>query len=111
MPHIILFEHWHFHGKHQHVFREEGDLEADDDFMDRQTSSMVILEGNWQFFRDRSFFQPLADGKILGPGLYPDIRDPSALGPGTNDSIRSLAGKVRCNMWREIELGRGDCKL
>lgn len=97
MAHIILFEHANFRGAHKHVFDntagilqgngEDGEwnLNADDDndFNDRGTQSIVVLEGTWEFFADWKYENKLAE---LGPGRYPFAQE--AL--GTNFSLSSL---------------------
>ncbi len=73
MAHVILFEKPFFHGNHKHVFRAEANLNAsDDDSMNDKTQSIVVLEGEWQFFRDWNFEQPSYLG-TLGPGLYTQL--------------------------------------
>jgi hypothetical protein len=89
MPHVILFEHAGFHGAHKHVVGPEPNLNAgDDNYMNDKTSSIVVLEGNWEFFIDWQFIGKL--GQTLGPGSYAWVEDPAALGPGSNDQISSL---------------------
>jgi hypothetical protein len=84
MSHVILFEHWWFHGNHKHVFGREPNLDADDDdsFND-EVSSIVVLEGQWQFFRHVNFVDFLGH---LGPGVYPWVEDVGI----PNDQISSL---------------------
>jgi hypothetical protein len=86
--HVILFEHSGFFGAHKHVFRKLNDLHrpghGDDPDMNDKTSAIVILEGSWEFFRDKDFENTLG---TLDPGLYPSI---DQLGPKSNDSISSL---------------------
>jgi hypothetical protein len=87
MAHVILFEHASFHGAHKHVFKDEPNLNAgDDNFFNDKTSSMVIVEGNWEFFADWQHIGKL--GKTLGPGNYESVE--AALGAGSNDRISSL---------------------
>lgn len=87
MPHVILFEHVNFHGAHKHVFSNEPNLNAgDDSFFNDKVSSMVVLDGRWEFFKDSNFIAKL--GPTLGPGSYASVL--SALGPGSNDQISSL---------------------
>jgi hypothetical protein len=89
MAHVILFEHAGFHGAHKHVFQDEPNLNAgDDNFFNDKTSSIVILDGNWEFFINWNHEGKL--GRTLGPGIYPWVEDPAALGPGSNDQISSL---------------------
>lgn len=69
LGHVILFQKLNFHGPHKHVFNQEENLNAsdDNDFNDN-VSSLVVLSGNWQFFRNSGFDDDYPD--ILGPGLY-----------------------------------------
>lgn len=72
--HVILFANVNFHGKHRHIFNAEANLNASDDssFND-SVSSMVVLSGNWQFFRNSGFDDNYPS--ILGPGLYSWVED------------------------------------
>jgi hypothetical protein len=85
MGHVILFEHANFHGAHKHIFEDYDNLNADDDtdFNDK-TSSIVILDGRWEFFRHSGFSSKT--GNTLGPGTYPNVRDHDI----DNDAISSL---------------------
>jgi hypothetical protein len=90
MAHAILFQHSGFRGAHKHVFRDEPNLNpagshVDDPTLNDDTSSIVILEGDWEFFADWEYQNKL--GETLGPGLYPNV---DALGPDANDKISSL---------------------
>jgi hypothetical protein len=90
VPHVILFEHANFHGAHKHVFGPESNLNADDDnFFNDRVSSIIVLSGTWEFFKDSGFNGPYP--VLLGPGLYPSVEavkikndDMSSLHP--NDS-------------------------
>src|SRR5436853_185186 len=74
-------------GQHKHVFRQEDNLNAaDDDFFNDKASSMVVLDGRWEFFKDSNHIAKL--GSTLGPGSYPSVL--AALGAGSNDQISSL---------------------
>jgi hypothetical protein len=85
IPHVILFELAYFHGAHRHVFMAEPNLGASDDpSFNRKTSSIIILEGHWEFFRDVNF--QVKDGETLGPGLYPFVTNVGI----KNDTIASL---------------------
>lgn len=66
---VILFQDANFHGEHKHVFDNETNLNASDDssFNDG-VSSIVVLSGNWKFFKDAGFKNPYP--VVLGPGLY-----------------------------------------
>lgn len=85
MAHAILFEHGQFHGAHKHFFAPYDNLNANDDsgFND-VASSIIVLEGNWEFFEDSGFQHKT--GKTLGPGLYPDLNQVDI----RNDAISSL---------------------
>ena len=84
MDHVVLFEHRNFRGRHKHVFWAEPNLNDDEDnsFNDL-TSSIVVLEGQWVFYRDWQY--KFVDG-TLGPGIYPLVE---AVGI-KNDDITSL---------------------
>jgi hypothetical protein len=83
--HAILFEHINFHGQHKHVFTEESNLAASDDwFFNDRTSSIMILSGTWQFFRHIDYREPYP--QTLGPGLHAWVRDAGI----ANDDLSSL---------------------
>ena len=75
-------------------------LEYIGDAFNDVTSSFIILEGNWRFYRDANFQNQMMDPfnelnipatqGILGPGVYNWIEDRNALGPNTNDQLSSL---------------------
>lgn len=71
MNHVILFQHPHFRGRHRHYFKEVADLDAFSGAFANRASSIVVLEGNWEFYRDTDFRR--AYPIRLGPGIYPDI--------------------------------------
>src|SRR5260370_320768 len=79
---VILFSDANFHGDHRHVFDSEADLSADS-FND-VVSSLVVLSGNWSFFRDSKFGNPYP--VVLGPGMYSFVEDFQI----KNDDISSL---------------------
>jgi hypothetical protein len=95
-PHVILFEHTNFHGAHKHVFGAESNLNAEDDnFFNDRVSSIVILAGTWEFFRDAGFSGTY--GPALGPGLYPGVEsvnikndDMSSLRPANSSKLASV---------------------
>ena len=67
--HAILFEHINFHGAHKHVFNEEPNLAASDDwFFNDRTSSVAILSGASEFFRHINFVDRYP--RSLGEGLH-----------------------------------------
>jgi hypothetical protein len=80
--HAVLFEHGHFHGDHRHIFSAEPNL-PDNDFND-VTSSIVVEQGNWSFFRNSGFDQDY--GPVLGRGIYPSLSDIGI----SNDDVSSL---------------------
>jgi hypothetical protein len=85
VPHCVLFELANFHGAHRHVFPAEPNLAASDDpAFNNKTSSIVILEGDWEFFSDADFKTKV--GGTLGPGAYPFVANVGI----KNDSISSL---------------------
>jgi hypothetical protein len=85
MGHLILFEHVNFHGKHKHIFQDEPNLDAaDDNSFNDITSSIVILEGKWEFFVHKDFQHHT--GLFLEPGLYPTVFDVEI----ENDAVSSL---------------------
>jgi hypothetical protein len=72
MAHVILFEHPNFHGAHKHVVGAESNLNAEDDsFFNDNVRSLVVVEGNWAFYRTYKFADQYSG--ILGPGLYPNV--------------------------------------
>ena len=72
--HVILFEHANFRGRHRHIFNAEQNLNAgDDDEFNDIVSSIVVVSGNWQFFRNSNFDDDYPS--ILGPGIYPWVVD------------------------------------
>jgi Beta/Gamma crystallin len=85
MPHCILFELANFRGAHRHVFVAESDLGASEDpSFNNRTSSIVILEGDWEFFSGANFSDKV--GNRLGPGAYPFVANIGM----KNDAISSL---------------------
>ena len=72
MAHAILFRHRHFRGNHRHFFTAEPYLnKSEDRTLHDSVSSIVVVEGRWEFFRNRNF-----DGRyaqVLGPGTYSDV--------------------------------------
>ncbi len=94
IPHIILFADQNCSGAHTHVC--EG-LYYIGDYFNDETSSFVILSGNWIFFKDAGTpNQPGENqmgpngGVTLGPGVYNWIEAASCLGAGTNDQLSAL---------------------
>ncbi len=89
MAHIILFQNSGCWGSHFHAFFPIKNLNGLG-FNDT-ASSFVILEGDWQFFKDSNYDTPFPLNSrqpvVLGPGLYVDM---STLGAGSNDSLSSL---------------------
>jgi len=69
------------------VFNEQHNLNdpVDDSFNDK-TRSIVILEGNWEFFKDSEYNHKL--GPTLGPGVYKSVNQD--LEHGSEKQISSL---------------------
>jgi hypothetical protein len=85
MPEAILFENANFHGEHKHVFGPESNLNAsDDNFFNDRVSSIAILDGSWECYRNSNFDS--AYPVVLGPGLYSSV---GAVGI-KNDDMSSL---------------------
>ncbi|HLG61594.1 MAG TPA: beta/gamma crystallin-related protein [Ktedonosporobacter sp.] len=78
MPRVILYRDYNFQGPTKEVTTAT-DLR---DFND-ETSSIVVLEGNWQFFANYNFDELRA---TLIPGVYPSV---DAIGIA-NDTLSSL---------------------
>jgi len=88
MAHVILFEHQYLFGAHKHVFDNPFPTlyraaQGDDPDMNDQTSSLVVLEGDWEFFADPNFENQF--GGTVGPGVYTDLHK-AGLGDA-NDKI------------------------
>jgi Beta/Gamma crystallin len=83
--HIVLFEHANFRGRHRHIFDAEENLNAaDDDTFNDNVSSIVVVSGNWQFFRNWHWDDDYPS--ILGTGVYPWVGDVGI----RNDDMSSL---------------------
>ncbi len=83
--HALLFEHINFRGAHKHVFAEEPNLAAPDDwFFNDRASSIAILSGTWEFFRHINFAAPYP--QTLGQGLHPWVVNVGI----QNDAVSSL---------------------
>jgi hypothetical protein len=92
--HVILFEHINFHGAHKHIFQDEPNLNApDDSFFNDITSSIVILEGNWDFFIDSNFQNRTGNPGLagFGPGLISWVENAGI----QNDAISSLKARAQ----------------
>jgi hypothetical protein len=88
VAHVILFENAGFGGDHLHVFNEVETLGtiSGHSFND-EGSSLAVLEGNWQFFKDYQWGDSFPN--VLGPGAYTGITE--ALGRAdANDSLTGL---------------------
>jgi hypothetical protein len=87
----IIYVDTEFGGLHTHLFQSVGDFTKlplggvnggiSGDWNDK-VSSIVIVSGKWQFYKDVNFSG--AEGPVLGPGLHPVL--PTGI---TNDSISS----------------------
>jgi hypothetical protein len=87
---VLLFEDADFGGRFKDVRNGDPDLTATDGgFFNDRVSSLVVLSGNWAFYRDVRFGVPyLHAGKpvVLGPGLYRLVGDVGI----QNDDLSSL---------------------
>lgn len=63
--HALVFEQPSFGGAHIHLF-------GDRQLVGSPVGSIVVLEGEWQFFQSAFFERPYP--QTLGPGLYPFVR-------------------------------------
>ena len=93
-PHIILFMDINCGGNHTHVCESQPYIGGQ---YNDQTSSFVILAGNWKFFKDAGANgQPGENqmgpngGVTLGPGVYNWIEAANCLGAGTNDQLSAV---------------------
>jgi hypothetical protein len=83
--HIVVFQHGSLRGHHRHIFDSENDFKASSDSsLHDAISSVVIIEGQWQFFKHGNFNAPYA--AILGPGIYRWLPDYGI----ENDQVSSL---------------------
>lgn len=83
--HALLFQHINFRGAHKHVFAEERNLAASDDwFFNDRTSSVAVLSGTWEFFRHVNFVDRYQ--RSLGEGLHPWVEAAGI----RNDDLSSL---------------------
>lgn len=74
IPHCILFELANFCGAHRHVFTVVSNLAArKDPAFNNKTSSIVIREGNWEFFMDADYHTKMGD--TLAPGIDPYVEN------------------------------------
>jgi hypothetical protein len=93
--HVILFEHDEFRGKHKHLFYAERNLgevfSPNEEHFDNITSSIVVLEGTWEFFSDRDFVNLQG---ILPRGSYYSLRLQLNWPNDTISSARPSCGPV-----------------
>jgi len=82
---VILFKDAGFQGDHKHVFNSIENLATQDGGFNDKTSSIAVIEGNWEFYRDWKWENSLG---ILGPGAYSSVT--AALGANTNDVITGV---------------------
>jgi Beta/Gamma crystallin len=69
IPQIVAFDDVDFLGDHTHVFTDIKDLGK----WGNSVSSIIILEGTWEFFDDEEFKGTKM--ATLGPGMYPKVTD------------------------------------
>lgn len=87
MAHIILYTGYWLKGEHKHVVSDESNLAApEDSFFNDRTRSFVILNGNWQLFRDINCQNPFPH--IYGPGVY-ELADVVGVPIDTVSSLRA----------------------
>ncbi len=91
---LTLFVDLDFAGNHKHIALYKGESNSFlADFNDC-ASSLYIVEGKWEFYRDADLQNPYTDANgqtiVLGPYRYPDIEAANCLGPGSNDTLSSL---------------------
>jgi hypothetical protein len=85
MNEVILFEHNDFRGAHKHVFDAEANLgDPIDNFFNDKVSSLVVVSGEWLFYRNANFNTPYP--RILAPGRYANVTDVGI----QNDDMSSL---------------------
>ena len=67
--HMIVFKHANFRGHHKHIFGMENNLNhAEDNSLNDQISSFVVVSGTWRFYRHANYVDAL--GGEYGPGTY-----------------------------------------
>jgi hypothetical protein len=91
---LTLFADVDFAGFHKHIFLYNGESNMFlYDFNDC-TSSIYIVEGQWEFYRDANLQNPYTDANgntiVLGPFRYLAVDASNCLGPGSNDTLSSL---------------------
>ena len=72
LGHLIIFEHSNFDGNHKHVIQSVPNLFTSSGEMNDKLSSLVILDGRWEFFRHSNFVDSLG---TLGVGDYANVAD------------------------------------
>ena len=83
--HVIVFQHIDFRGHHRHIFAMERNLNhPEDQTLNDQISSFIVLSGTWKFYMHADYGVPL--GGEFPPGLY---RWVEAVGV-KNDQVSSL---------------------
>jgi len=94
MAEMVVFVDANFGGLHTHLYETTSDFTklslggvgvgiGGGDWNDK-TSSIVVVSGHWQCFRDINFQVP--QGKVLGPGVYPFVETFGI----DNDSVSSV---------------------
>lgn len=84
VPHLIVFSERGLQGRHWHIFQDVPHIGDVSFTWDDNISSIVVLAGRWQFFRDRNYHVPV--GEPLEAGVYPTINDVGI----PNDAISSI---------------------
>lgn len=84
VPHLIVFSEKGMQGRHWHVFSDIPSISGISFTWDDNISSLVVLAGQWQFYRGRHFQDPV--GGVIGPGVYPSL---ATIGI-PNDAVSSI---------------------
>ena len=87
---VFLFEHNEYEGRFKMVENSNEDLTSQDGaFFNDRVSSIVIVKGNWCFYKNSNFSQPyMYNGRpvVLDPGMYHDVTKVDI----ENDDLSSL---------------------
>jgi hypothetical protein len=85
--HAIVFEHVNFRGRHRHIFGQEANFaDTEDNELNDQISSFVILSGVWRFYRHADFGDQVPADRNFPPGQYANVADFGI----DNDQVSSL---------------------
>lgn len=71
---VIIFKHRNFRGHHRHIINEEPNLNhSEDQTLNDQVSSFVVVKGIWKFYRHKNYQIPYDSD--LYPGAYSWVQD------------------------------------